>query len=216
MSVLELNNDFFDLYKSTDLLIKDAYSASKGVSEYIELMEENWSKGECYDIPNWKRDYYNLKSVRWMRNQLAHDVDMDCDIGVLEYYDWFCDFYDSLCSASDPMAMLRKCEEAKKQRKRQNAQAQKKSVQQAVKKQKANVPLRNPQNVRNEPINVYSYRVRDVRTVQNIKTEKPPVRAKKKVSSSRVNKNNDRALACALGLAFCLCIAAFIIIMCLY
>jgi hypothetical protein len=216
MSVRGVNDNLFELYKCTDMLIKDAYSSSSGISEYIELMENNRYKSEYYNIPNWKRDYNNLKKVRWIRNRLAHDVSKDCDIGAGEYYAWFCDFYDSLCSASDPMAMLRKCEEAKKQRKRQNAQAQKKSVQQTAKKQTVNAPLRNQPNVKNEPIDVYSYRVRDVRTVQNVKTENPPVRAKKKVSSSRANKNNDRALACALGLAFCLCIAAFIIIMCLY
>ena len=31
----DLNIDFMDLYKRTDRCIKDAYSSSEGVSEYI-------------------------------------------------------------------------------------------------------------------------------------------------------------------------------------
>ncbi len=63
----DLNIDFMDLYKRTDRFIKDAYSSSECVSEYIRLMEVSFNRGSA-NIRSWKSDYDNLKHIRWIRN----------------------------------------------------------------------------------------------------------------------------------------------------
>lgn len=107
----DLNIDFMDLYKRTDRFIKDAYSSSEGVSEYIRLMEAGFNRGNV-NILGWKSDYDNLKHIRWIRNQLAHEVSYDSDICLLSDYEWLEDFYNRLFSATDPLGKLRKFEDS--------------------------------------------------------------------------------------------------------
>ena len=75
----ELNIDFMDLYKSVDRFLKDAYSSDTGVTNYIQNMELKFLQGRR-SISSWQSDYDELKHLRWIRNQLAHDVDYDSDI----------------------------------------------------------------------------------------------------------------------------------------
>ena len=105
----DLNIDFMDLYKRADRFIKDAYSSSEGVSEYIRLMEADFIKGSS-KIQGWKRDYDNLKHIRWIRNQLAHDVSFDSEICSVNEYEWLEEFYERLFSSEDPLAALKKIE----------------------------------------------------------------------------------------------------------
>ncbi|MCR5601873.1 MAG: hypothetical protein K6G33_14200 [Ruminococcus sp.] len=102
----DLNIDFMDLYKRTDRFIKDAYSSSDGVSEYIRLMEASFNRGNA-NIQGWKSDYDNLKHIRWIRNQLAHEVSYDSDICSESDYEWLEDFYKRLFSSTDPLGELR-------------------------------------------------------------------------------------------------------------
>ncbi len=103
----DLNIDFMDLYKRTDRFIRDAYSSSEGVSEYIRLMEADFVRGNV-NIRGWNSDYDNLKHIRWIRNQLAHEVSYDCDICSEGDYEWLEGFYKRLFSSDDPLAALRK------------------------------------------------------------------------------------------------------------
>lgn len=105
----DLNIDFMDLYKRADRFIKEAYSSSEGVSEYIRLMEADFIKGSS-NIQGWKRDYDNLKHIRWIRNQLAHEVSYDSEICSVNEYEWLEEFYERLFSTEDPLAELRKIE----------------------------------------------------------------------------------------------------------
>ncbi len=103
----DLNIDFMDLYKRTDRFIKDAYSSSEGVSEYIRLMDTDFIRGST-NIRGWKSDYNNLKHIRWIRNQLAHEVSYNSDICSVIDYEWLEEFYKRLFSSDDPLATLRK------------------------------------------------------------------------------------------------------------
>ena len=105
----DMNIDFMDLYKRTDRFIKDAYSSSEGVSEYIRSMESCFNKGNS-SVRGWKNDYDNLKHVRWIRNQLAHEVSYDSDICSFYDYEWLDNFYKRLFSSDDPLGTLRKME----------------------------------------------------------------------------------------------------------
>ena len=102
----DLNIDFMDLYKRTDRFIKDAYSSSEGVSEYIRSMEACFNKGNA-NVKGWKNDYDKLKHIRWIRNQLAHEVSYDSDICTFDDYEWLDNFYKRLFSSTDPLGGLR-------------------------------------------------------------------------------------------------------------
>ncbi len=136
----DLNIDFMDLYKRADRFIKDAYSSSEGVSEYIRLMEADFIKGSS-KIQGWKRDYDNLKHIRWIRNQLAHEVSYDNEICSVNEYEWLEEFYERLLSTEDPLAALKRIE--------------KKAASERVgKRQSDNIFYQTP---RDADINKYSY-----------------------------------------------------------
>ena len=114
----DLNIDFLDLYKRVDRFIRDAYASSEGVSEYLRQMEQNDFKGRNL-VPNWATDYNWLKRLRWIRNQLSHEVGYDSDICEEADYLWLEEFRSRLYAANDPMSMLRKNKNAERQRYRE-------------------------------------------------------------------------------------------------
>ena len=141
----DLNIDFLDLYKKVDKFIKDAYSDNEGVSSYIRMMETNNIRGARY-VYSWQVDYERLKHMRWLRNQLAHEVDYDSDICEESDYDWLSEFYDRLFSAEDPLACLKKQEDAEKRRiadeQRKKREADKKRVADEMKKNRTNIVIK--------------------------------------------------------------------------
>ena len=56
-----------------------------------------------------------LKHVRWVRNQLAHEVGYDSDICQESDYDWLESFNQRLYSAEDPLALMNKQEKVEQQ-----------------------------------------------------------------------------------------------------
>ena len=111
----ELNIDFLDLYKRVDRFIKDAYASSEGVSEYLRQMERNAFKGRML-VSTWVTDYNQLKRLRWIRNQLSHEVGYDADLCEEADYQWLEEFRSSLFTVDDPLAVLRRAEKAEQQR----------------------------------------------------------------------------------------------------
>ena len=111
----DLNIDFMDMYKSVDRFIRDAYSSTEGVSEYIRHMEQNDFKGRRY-VATWGADYDKLKRLRWIRNQLSHEVGYDSDICEDADYDWLEVFNQRLYSSNDPLSAMNKAENAERQR----------------------------------------------------------------------------------------------------
>ena len=105
----ELNIEFLELYRRIDRFIKDAYGSTDGVSEYIRQMEQNDGKGRIY-VATWKNAYGKLKHLRWIRNQLVHEVGYDSDICERADYDWLISFGNQLYSATDPLSVMRKAE----------------------------------------------------------------------------------------------------------
>ena len=131
----ELNIEFLDLYKRVDRFIRDAYASSEGVSEYLRQMEQNNFKGRSL-VPTWTMDYDRLKRLRWIRNQLSHEVGYDADLCEETDYLWLEEFRRRLYAADDPMAILRKAKNAERQRyaeEKRRQQAQKQQVHTAPK-----------------------------------------------------------------------------------
>lgn len=148
--MLEQNVKFMDLYKSVDRFIRDAYRTSEGVSEYLRQMEAVDYKGDRL-VPRWKEDYDTLKHVRWVRNQLAHDVSYDSDICEAADLVRLQAFYERLYSANDPLALLKKEEEADRQRQQENRR-RRIAAQRERQKQAAASPPEQRENIPAPPV----------------------------------------------------------------
>ena len=104
----EIDITFFEAYKRLDKLCMDLLSSNTGVSEYISQMEASTS-GQRY-VPSWNNDYQMLKHLRWVRNQIAHDItggtiSDEADLTMVR------DFYERIFSGEDPFTQLRKAQD---------------------------------------------------------------------------------------------------------
>lgn len=120
--MLDLNVEFQEEYKRLDRLCKDYLSSTEGVSEYISQMELAPWNDRRY-VSTWEDDYKQLKHVRWVRNQLAHEVGtLNSDICTEDDLDWVQSFYNGIMNGSDPFSIIRK---AKDEERRRTAQQRK-------------------------------------------------------------------------------------------
>ena len=102
---MEPERELFDEFKRVDAICRDMFSSQYGVSAYISQMEQVFPRGR-FTVPTWDKDYQMLKRVRWLRNQIAHDMTVvDCTISDVEYLR---DFHNRLLIQEDPLAALRK------------------------------------------------------------------------------------------------------------
>ena len=110
------DNKFFEAYKHLDKICSEMYACQNGVSEYIAQMERKSYFGQAY-VPSWDADYKTLKHIRWVRNRIAHDADMD-QISKPHDLEFTRDFYNRIFSGSDPLTLLRKAIAAQNQLRR--------------------------------------------------------------------------------------------------
>lgn len=103
----ELNIEFQEQYKKLDKLCKDIFSSSEGVSAYIREMEDTPYKLQCA-VNNWDTCYKELKHIRWMRNQLAHEISIDTDFCKQSDIIWINGFYNNILNGRDPLTLARK------------------------------------------------------------------------------------------------------------
>ena len=123
--MLDLNVEFQEEYKRLDRLCKDYLSSTEGVSEYVRQMESTPPFDRRY-VFTWEDDYKQLKHVRWVRNQLAHEVGtLDSDICTEDDLDWVQSFYDRIMNGSDPFTIMRKAKAEEAHRAKQQEQARK-------------------------------------------------------------------------------------------
>ena len=107
-----LNYEFFDEFKALDNLCRDIYGESidnkLGVTLYLEDMDRKFYQG-AFKVSGWTPDYNHLKSVRNIRNELAHSRNsMTVDICSQEDIDFVRSFRTRILNQTDPIAMLRK------------------------------------------------------------------------------------------------------------
>ena len=145
----DLNIDFMDLYKGVDKFIRDAYSSAEGVSEYILMMEKNMYSGRRY-VYSWDDDYSKLKHLRWIRNQLSHEVGYDSDICEESDYDWLDDFRRRLFSSYDPLAAMNKAIKAERQR-LEEQRRQSRRIQQKTQNTGSTVSPQKENNIKETP-----------------------------------------------------------------
>lgn len=107
-----LNCEFFDEFKLLDNLCNDMYGKSTdnklGVTLYLEDMDRKSYQG-AFKTSSWSSDYNRLKSLRKLRNDLAHSYNsMTIDICSQEDIDFVRSFREKILNQTDPIAVLNK------------------------------------------------------------------------------------------------------------
>jgi len=115
--MIEQNVEFQEKYKQLDAICKDMFSSRDGVTQYIYEMEKtDWQYRRF--VLDWDDTYKQLKHMRCLRNQLAHETGtFDSDLCTEYDIEWLTDFYNSILHTTDPLAMVGKAVRAAKERK---------------------------------------------------------------------------------------------------
>ena len=133
--------EFLEEYKYVDAIGRDMLGAEKGVTAYIEQLDET-PMTVRYWITEWNDEYRQIKHIRWLRNQIVHSTgNVECTQSDL---DWLKDFHNRLLTQQDLLAKAhRVIKESQIQRQQQLA----KTVTAAAPKPGANV-YRSPRGPR--------------------------------------------------------------------
>ena len=125
--------ELLEEYKYVDKICQEMLGAEKGVTAYIEQLDET-PVTVRYWITEWNDEYRQLKHIRWLRNQIAHSTgSVECSQSDL---DWLKGFHNRLLTQQDLLAKAhRVIKESQIQRQQQLA----KTVTAAAPKPVANV-----------------------------------------------------------------------------
>lgn len=94
-----LNINFLEEYKHLDKLLKEMFGTEKGVSDYIDIATTTYNL-------QYNNDIKTLKYLRHIRNSLTHDTDtLNAQICTQADIDLLKDFYQKVCSVSDPLSL---------------------------------------------------------------------------------------------------------------
>ena len=97
----DIQIELLDEYKYVDKICRDMLGTEKGVTAYIEQLEET-PMTVRYWITEWNDEYRQLKHVRWLRNQIVHSTGyVECNQSDL---DWLKDFHNRLLTQQDLLA----------------------------------------------------------------------------------------------------------------
>ncbi len=103
----QINIELFEAFKYLEKICNEIYGDKNGVTRYISDMEAT-SPYDADRIPHWKTDLNHLKSVRYIRNNIAHDGSFSVDACTEEDVAFIKDFYDRIFNAEDPLALKRR------------------------------------------------------------------------------------------------------------
>lgn len=103
-----INYNFFETYKKLEKICNEIFSATNGVTQYINEMES--IPFSIYrNIPNWKSDLSTLKALRHTRNQIAHNEDsFNQNLCTQNDIEWLINFHIRIMEQTDPLSLLRK------------------------------------------------------------------------------------------------------------
>lgn len=97
--------EFLEEYKSLDELCKQILSSDRGISTYIDEMDQEsqgYIKVDC-----WEKDYKRLKKMRYIRNQLVHETNsFQDDLVNIEDIEWIKTFRSRIMECKDPFSLL--------------------------------------------------------------------------------------------------------------
>jgi len=133
--------ELLEEYKYMDAICRDMLGVEKGVTAYIEQLDET-PVTVRYWITEWNDEYRQLKHIRWLRNQIAHSTgSVECSQADV---DWLMGFHNRLLTQQD---LLAKAHRVIQESQIQNQQQQAKTVLAAAPKTVANV-YRSPRGPR--------------------------------------------------------------------
>ena len=93
--------ELLEEYKYVDAICRDMLDAEKGVTAYIEQLDET-PMTVRYWITEWNDEYRQLKHSRWLRNQIVHSTgSVECSQSDL---DWLKGFHNRLLTQQDLLA----------------------------------------------------------------------------------------------------------------
>ena len=99
--------EFQEEYKRLDRLCKDTLQSEQGVTQYIEQMKKVAFE-QYRHVALWEETLRQLKHVRWVRNQLAHEVGaVQSGVCVQDDLRFVRNFHQSIIVQKDPLALLR-------------------------------------------------------------------------------------------------------------
>lgn len=100
-----MEKTFFEEYIKLDNLCKDLLNSNRGVSSYIDEMEQT-SGFDKRLVSSWDSDYKMLKHIRWVRNDIAHDNGQsECNENDIAFAR---KFYQRIMQQQDPFSMINK------------------------------------------------------------------------------------------------------------
>lgn len=93
--------ELLEEYKYVDSICRDMLDTEKGVTAYIEQLDET-PMTVRYWITEWNDEYRQLKHIRWLRNQIAHSTEnVECTQSDL---DWLKGVHNRLLTQQDLLA----------------------------------------------------------------------------------------------------------------
>ncbi len=98
---------FFEKFKDLEKTCNEIYGKTGGVTEYISEMEQT-SRYDSERIPGWSSDLKELKRVRHIRNNMAHEASFDSAECTEEDVTFLKSFRDRILKTEDPLALKRK------------------------------------------------------------------------------------------------------------
>ena len=98
---------FFEKFKDLEKICNEIYGKTGGVTEYINEMEKT-SLYDSVKISGWEADLKELKRVRHIRNNMAHEGSFDSAECTEEDVAFLNSFHDRIFKAEDPLALKRK------------------------------------------------------------------------------------------------------------
>lgn len=96
-----MDNQFLDEYIHLEKLCNEIYATNHGISRYIEDMEQT-NRVIQAKIHLWTSTYKKLKELRWKRNQLVHEGNVEYDDADIVWLRWF---YQQIMDAKDPLSV---------------------------------------------------------------------------------------------------------------
>ncbi|MCI8331809.1 MAG: hypothetical protein HFE78_03190 [Clostridiales bacterium] len=103
----ETDGQLLEEYKRVDRICQDMFSCQYGITEYINEMERT-APYQQLQISGWDQDYRSLKHIRWLRNQLVHEIHPESS--TFADIEWLEDFHQRIVEQQDPLAKLSRFE----------------------------------------------------------------------------------------------------------
>lgn len=109
-----LNYIFFEEFKKLEKLCGEMYGSHNGVTNYIDDMKDV-PYSNYRDIPNWEDDLSQLKKMRHIRNNLAHEEGaFTKKVCTKNDIRWIQTFIKRIMNQSDPLAIQHRNQKNKK------------------------------------------------------------------------------------------------------